>query len=39
MKVMQKVRLCDVLTSTWQVTSSDKVVMESLSEDVTVTET
>lgn len=32
-------KTCDVTASPWQVTSLDKVVMEGLSEEVTVAET
>lgn len=39
MKVIKKVRLCDVITSSWKVTALDQIVMEGLSEGVTVTET
>lgn len=39
MKVIKKVRWCDVIASTWQVTLLNKRVMEGISEEVTVSET
>lgn len=39
MQVIKKVRLCDVITSSRKVTSLDQIVLEGLSEEVTVTET